>query len=1085
MKHIITTYTRAILLMALMLLMPSAMWAEKQAYAEYANGTLTFRYDENQASSKAETYSIPEIDDFPDWLEHNNLIRKVVFDESFKDVRPKYCSGWFYQMDYLTDIQGMDYLCTDAVEDMSYMFYHCSFLTSLDLTHFNTSKVKNMSKMFDTDTKLACIYVTSLFVTDQVEESSNMFRNCTSLPSFSSDYTDKTKASEYLTYLTLQPWVEYQTDTKTLTFHYDARKDITTATAKYDLPASGVAPDWLANQIFIKKVVFNEDFQDVRPESCVKWFFKMKNLTDITGLEYLNTSEVKDMDHMFCECGSLTTLDLSHFCTENVTKMSSMFYSCEKLTSLNVSSFKTRKVEDMNFMFSHCKKLTELNLGSFDTQNVTNMEGMFYIGEALTHIYVSDLFVTDQVTNSENMFYYCAKLPGFDKSYLDKTKASEYLTLLPAQPWVEYQDATKTLTFHYDNIRSTVAATAQYDLPTANEDPGWLEHGEDITTVVFDQNFKNVFPTSCNKWFYDMMALTDIQGTEYLCTDSVTDMNHMFYGCKGLTTLDLTSFDTKKTDDMSNMFFHCDNLANIYVSSSFVLDQVTVSDDMFYSCDKLPGFTSTNPTNKTMAPVYLTYIQPWVEYQDATKTLTFHNDRTQDAVKATAQYDFPESGVDPGWLKHKDDITTVVFRENFKNARPVRCTKWFYQMNNLTDIQGMEYLCTDAVNDMSNMFYQCSHLTSIDLSRFNTASVSTMTGMFQYCSALTQLDLSTFNTEKVDDMSYMFENCEQLTSLDLTTFDTRKVTNMSGMFFYDRALAHIYVTDLFAVEQVTSYGDMFYYCSKLPHFDMRVTKEKAHYDEANGGYLTLRRKISVGDKQYNVDGYASPMCYDNVTFTDGAAYSAPCAFSFDADKTASYTRTVSNHWATLCLPFAFSADDNSTARFYSVKSYTDGNIAVTALTGTIAAGTPVLAYVSDGELSVSATAAAAVAEAVSNEKLKGAFTQTEVADDDYIIANDHFWNAAWLKKNNTDTKNVYVAPYRASLTLPSTEAKPNSISIGEGETDGIDSINGAASLENLLDGAELYDLQGRRLTAPQRGVIIVRKGGVSRKVVIK
>ena len=239
-----------------------------------------------------------------------------------------------------------------------------------------------------------------------------------------------------------------------------------------------------------------------------------------------------------------------------------------------------------------------------------------------------------------------------------------------------------------------------------------------------------------------------------------------------------------------------------------------------------------------------------------------------------------------------------------------------------------------------------------------------------------------------------------------------------------------------------------------------------------------------------MDGYDSPTCYTDVTFTDGSAYSAPCAFTFSSDNTASYTRTVSNHWATLCLPFAFSAD-NSTARFYSVKSYADGNIAVEPITGIIAAGTPVLAYIADGnEFSVTATGAAAVAEAKQLSELKGAFAQTNVADEDYIIANDHFWNAGWLKQNNDAVKNVYVAPYRASLSLTSTEAKPNSISIDLGETDGIDSIE-ATDPSAFLDGevtdpsVSFYDLQGRRLTAPQRGMIIIRKGGVSRKVIVK
>ena len=1236
MKHLITSYTRAILLMAVMLIMPSAMWADKEAYAQYADSTLTFCYDENR-TSYATTYDMPASGASPGWLAHKSEVTKVVFSEDFKDARPVRCAKWFYNMSKLTDIEGMQYLCTDSVNDMSEMFFGCLTLTSLDLSHFctesvttmirmfcgckalteldvtsfdtrkvydmsymfcdcvrlskldlitfNTQAVTNMEGMFAYDDGLTSIKVTSRFVLDQVTSSKSMFCDCYNLPGYNDDVTDKTNASIYLTYLTPQPWAEFQKDTRTLTFRYDEYKDYVTATAKYDLPTSG-DPGWLENWTYIKNVVFSEAFKDARPVSCAKWFYKMKSLATITGLEYLNTSEVTDMNHMFCESSSLSSLDLSTFSTASVTSMGSMFYGCTALKELNLSSFNTQKVEDMSFMFSSCKKLTELDLTAFDTQKVTNMKSMFQFDQVLEHIYVTDLFVLDQVTNSEEMFYYCSSLPSFDKSFIDKTKAPDYLTYIAAQPWVEYQDATKTLTFRYDNTRNAVAATDKYELPAAGA-PGWAAHNKNVTKVVFCESFKEARPKSCAQWFASAYHLDNIEGMEYLCTDSVSDMSYMFsmcgslksldlshfntskvttmhsmfVFCNSLTALDVTTFDTRKVDDMYQMFSNCVSLteldlshfntgrvttmermfvacyalkqldlssfntskvttmhsmfskcesltsldlttfdtqkvtdmdwmfaeatalAHIYVSSSFILDQVTLSDDMFYLCESLPHY-ETDCYDKRKAPIYLTYIQPWAEYQADTKTLTFHNDRSQAAVTATAQYDLPAAGEAPGWLTYNGDIKKVVFSESFKNARPKNCGKWFYKMKYLTDIQGIQNLCTDSATDMSYMFYGCEYLTSIDLSHFNTELVTTMTNMFEECYSLSTLDVTSFDTHEVNDMSYMFRYCDMLTELDLSSFDTRKVTNMEQMFAYDSELARIYVSDLFSVDQVTSSSDMFCYSDALPRFDSHsVDKAKAHYKA--GGYLTLRRHFCVGETLYNVDGYDSPTCYTNVTFTDGSAYSAPCDFTFSSDKTASYSRTTSNHWATLCLPFAFSADGNSTARFYSVGSYDNGNITATPITGEIAAGTPVLAYITNGELSVTATGAAAVAAPDTLNVLQGAFAQTAVADDEYIIANDHFWNASWLKQNNGDVKNVYVAPYRASLTLNLTAgAKPNSISIDLGETDGIDSID-TTDLAAFLDGAELYDLQGRRLSAPQRGVMIVRKGGVSRKVVIK
>ena len=85
---------------------------------------------------------------------------------------------------------------------------------------------------------------------------------------------------------------------------------------------------------------------------------------------------------------------------------------------------------------------------------------------------------------------------------------------------------------------------------------------------------------------------------------------------------------------------------------------------------------------------------------------------------------------------------------------------------------------------MSYMFYNCSSLTSLDLSSFNTSKVTDMNSTFSNCSSLTSLALSNFNTSNVASMTSMFYNCSSLNSLDLSNFDTSKVTNMNDMFSY-------------------------------------------------------------------------------------------------------------------------------------------------------------------------------------------------------------------------------------------------------------------------------------------------------------
>lgn len=89
---------------------------------------------------------------------------------------------------------------------------------------------------------------------------------------------------------------------------------------------------------------------------------------------------------------------------------------------------------------------------------------------------------------------------------------------------------------------------------------------------------------------------------------------------------------------------------------------------------------------------------------------------------------------------------------------------------------------TSNVTDMYEMFCHCSNLTTLDLSNFDTSKVTNMSGMFSGCLSLTTLDVSNFDTSNATSMDRMFTQCSSLTNLDLSSFDTSKVTDMWFMF---------------------------------------------------------------------------------------------------------------------------------------------------------------------------------------------------------------------------------------------------------------------------------------------------------------
>ena len=216
---------------------------------------------------------------------------------------------------------------------------------------------------------------------------------------------------------TREAYVAQSADKTMLTFYYDALRSTRTGTTwgieETKKEGDDTFPAWAGTSFrsdsVTTRVVFDASFRDFRPTTTARWFYKYLALKQIEGLEFLYTSEVKDMSGMFYRCSGLTSLDLSHFNTQNVTSMSVMFAGCSGLTSLDLSHFNTQNVTDMRYMFSYCSGLPSLDLSHFNTQNVTDMGGMFYKCSGLPSLDLSH-FNTQNVTDMIEMFKGCSAL---------------------------------------------------------------------------------------------------------------------------------------------------------------------------------------------------------------------------------------------------------------------------------------------------------------------------------------------------------------------------------------------------------------------------------------------------------------------------------------------------------------------------------------------------------------------------------------------------------------------------------------------------------------------------------------------------
>ena len=199
----------------------------------------------------------------------------------------------------------------------------------------------------------------------------------------------------------------------------------------------------------------------------------------------------------------------------------------------------------------------------------------------------------------------------------------------------------------------------------------------------------------------------------------------------------------------------------------------------------------------------------------------------------------------------------------------------------------------------------------------------------------------------------------------------------------------------------------------------------------------------------------------------------------------SYTRQISNNWGTLVLPYSLTLTGSEPYRLYAISAVSENELVLKQLDGEVAAGTPcvVKRNGSEAELTFSANNAelnmAINDQPMDGMKFSGTYWTKDV-DNGYIIAKDCFWNVAELNKSDL-VNGVKVKPFRAWLDGTSANA-PAQLSMRiDGSTTGIDAIDALNDAE-----AEYYDLSGKRLDEPQRGVNIVRmKSGKTKKIIIK
>ena len=122
------------------------------------------------------------------------VIQTLTIDASCQNHTLIFLFRLFSDFNSLTTINHIENLKTEGVTNMSYMFYQCSSLQSLDLSSFNTASVTDMNSMFSGCSVLENIYVGDGWSTQAVTTGNFMFNNCPKLPGYDGSKTSFTMA---------------------------------------------------------------------------------------------------------------------------------------------------------------------------------------------------------------------------------------------------------------------------------------------------------------------------------------------------------------------------------------------------------------------------------------------------------------------------------------------------------------------------------------------------------------------------------------------------------------------------------------------------------------------------------------------------------------------------------------------------------------------------------------------------------------------------------------------------------------------------------------------------------------------------
>ena len=638
--------------------------------------------------------------------------------------------------------------------------------------------------------------------------------------------------------------------------------------------------------------------------------------------------------------------------------------------------------------------------------------------------------------------------------------------------YAKVSDTDNTKMTLVNDVSGTTPSEAGYTFYKYNDVANWnIDFRDPITSITVDESCKTYsYLYGTGYLFGNFSNLTTITDLSNLNTANVTDMWHMFDGCRSLSSLDLSGLNTEKVTRMQEMFRNCSGLTSLDVSglntaavtnmygmfydcssltsldlSNFNTAKVTNMNSMFRGCS---GLTTLDLSNFNTAAVTemsymflscseLTTIKVGTGWSTDALTSNYYGtsmfegctklkggngtvcDGTNNINKEYARVDYPAES-QPGYLTRLGLYGTMSGTDMTVSYGNAPTAAAYY-------LEGSGFGST----------YKTATSVTVDAScaSYNPTTLEYLFSGFTAATSIT--GLNNLNTANVTNMIGTFRDCQAVTLLDLSAWDTRKVTTSNNMTLMFKRCYEL-KTIIVGANWIKPYSsDMFTDSKKIVggYGATTATNPAAYIDSDNAdtsetGYLTgLTRTLTAGGP----DGEGK---YWATFFNSAVGY-------------------------TISGGEAFAGVYNSTTQKVELKS----------LGTDIPANTPVI--ICADAATVNMTLDNTIAAYAGTNNLVGIDVKTATPDNSYCLAISA-GVAGFYKYTSTDGANIPAR--RAYLTIAA--GAPSFIGFGDDEnTTGINAVNG----EGFTVNGSVYNLAGQRVAQPQKGLYIVN----GKKVVIK